>query len=137
MRTTINDSFASTIPSIIQFMLNIGMLCLAITLLVFLGKESWFLARTFFSEITAKSYDFVGGLLTWFLYFEFIALIVKYFQSGSHFPLRYFVYIGVTAIVRLIIVHYESPMNVLLYSLSILILVITLWVCSSSRLTRE
>lgn len=41
-------------------------------------------------------------------YFEFIALIVKYFQSGFHFPLRYFVYIGITAIVRLIIVDHKS-----------------------------
>lgn len=137
MRTILNSSFTTIIPAALQFVLNIGMFCLAITLIVFLGKESWFLAKTFLSISEAKSYDFVEGLLTWFLYFEFIALIVKYFKSGSHFPLRYFVYIGVTAIVRLIIVHYESPMNVLLYSCSILILVITLWVCSSSRLTRD
>lgn len=137
MRTTLTNSFTTTIPAALQLVLNIGMLCLAVILLVFLGKESWFLGKTFFNAATTKSYDFVEGLLTWFLYFEFIALIVKYFQSGSHFPLRYFVYIGVTAIVRLIIVHYDSPMNVLLYSLSILILVITLWVCSSSRLVRD
>ena len=137
MRTTLNASFTTTIPAALQWVLNIGMLCLAIILLVFLGKESWFLAKTFFNITMVKSYDFVEGLLTWFLYFEFIVLIVKYFQSGNHFPLRYFVYIGVTAIVRLIIVHYDSPMNVLLYSLSILILVVTLWVCSSSRLARD
>lgn len=137
MKTIINASFETGIPTFLQFVLNVSMFCLAIILIVFLGKESWSLADTFFSFPATKSYDFVEGLLTWFLYFEFIALIVKYFKSGSHFPLRYFVYIGVTAIIRLIIVHYDSPMNVLLYSLSILTLVITLWVCSSSRLTRD
>lgn len=137
MRQILASSFTTSIPAILQFILNVSMLCLATTLIVFLGKESYFLAYTFFRASPVKSYDFVEGLLTWFLYFEFIALIVKYFKSGSHFPLRYFVYIGVTAIIRLIIVHYDSPLNVLLYSLSILILVITLWVCSSSRLKHD
>ncbi|MDI0506903.1 phosphate-starvation-inducible protein PsiE, partial [Escherichia coli] len=77
------------------------------------------------------------GLVVYFLYFEFIALIVKYFQSGFHFPLRYFVYIGITAIVRLIIVDHKSPLDVLIYSAAILLLVITLWLCNSKRLKRE
>ncbi|MFK9860118.1 phosphate-starvation-inducible PsiE family protein, partial [Klebsiella pneumoniae] len=51
--------------------------------------------------------------------------------------LRYFVYIGITAIVRLIIVDHESPLAVLIYSAAILILVITLWLCNSNRLKRE
>ena len=58
-------------------------------------------------------------------------------ESGFHFPLRYFVYIGITAIVRLIIVDHESPLAVLIYSAAILILVITLWLCNSNRLKRE
>ena len=75
--------------------------------------------------------------MVYFLYFEFIALIVKYFQSGFHFPLRYFVYIGITAIVRLIIVDHKSPLDVLICSAAILLLVITLWLCNSKRLKRE
>ncbi|MCY0633879.1 phosphate-starvation-inducible PsiE family protein, partial [Klebsiella pneumoniae] len=47
------------------------------------------------------------------------------------------VYIGITAIVRLIIVDHESPLAVLIYSAAILILVITLWLCNSNRLKRE
>lgn len=84
-----------------------------------------------------SKYKLVEGLVVYFLYFEFIALIVKYFESGFHFPLRYFVYIGITAIVRLIIIDHESPMAVLIYSAAILILVITLWLCNSNRLKRE
>ena len=101
-----------------QAVLNLALLCLGIILVVFLGK-------------------LVEGLVVYFLYFEFIALIVKYFESGFHFPLRYFVYIGITAIVRLIIVDHESPLAVLIYSAAILILVITLWLCNSNRLKRE
>jgi Flp pilus assembly protein TadB len=58
-------------------------------------------------------------------------------ETGFHFPLRYFVYIGITAIVRLIIVDHKSPLDVLIYSAAILLLVITLWLCNSKRLKRE
>ena len=115
-----------------QAVLNLALLCLGIILVVFLGKETLHLAHVLFTPEPVSKYK-----LVYFLYFEFIALIVKYFESGFHFPLRYFVYIGITAIVRLIIVDHESPLAVLIYSAAILILVITLWLCNSNRLKRE
>ena len=117
-----------------QAVLNLALLCLGIILVVFLGKETLHLAHVLFTPEPVSKYKLVEGLV---VYFEFIALIVKYFESGFHFPLRYFVYIGITAIVRLIIVDHESPLAVLIYSAAILILVITLWLCNSNRLKRE
>ncbi len=122
------------IATAMQTVLNLGLLCLGIILIVFLGKETLHLADVLFTPEPTSKYRLVEGLVVYFLYFEFIALIVKYFQSGFHFPLRYFVYIGITAIVRLIIIDHESPMAVLIYSAAILILVITLWLCNSNRL---
>lgn len=83
------------------------------------GKETLHLAHVLFTPEPVSKYKLVEGLVVYFLYFEFIALIVKYFESGFHFPLRYFVYIGITAIVRLIIVDHESPLAVLIYSAAI------------------
>ena len=125
------------IATAMQTVLNLGLLCLGIILIVFLGKETLHLADVLFTPEPTSKYRLVEGLVVYFLYFEFIALIVKYFQSGFHFPLRYFVYVGITAIVRLIIIDHESPMAVLIYSAAILILVITLWLCNSNRLKRE
>jgi protein PsiE len=125
------------VSTILQGVLNLGLLSLGLILVVFLGKETLHLADVLFSPEKTSKYDLVEGLVVYFLYFEFIALIVKYFQSGYHFPLRYFVYIGITAIVRLIIVDHTSPLDVLIYSGAILILVITLWLCNSTRLKRE
>ena len=125
------------IATAMQTVLNLGLLCLGIILIVFLGKETLHLADVLFTPEPTSKYRLVEGLVVYFLYFEFIALIVKYFQSGFHFPLRYFVYIGITAIVRLIIIDHESPQAVLIYSAAILILVITLWLCNSNRLKRE
>ncbi len=126
------------ISTILQTVLNLGLMSLGLILVIFLGKETLHLADVLFSpNEQASKYELVEGLVVYFLYFEFIALIVKYFQSGFHFPLRYFVYIGITAIVRLIIVDHKSPMDVLVYSGAILLLVLALWLCNSKRLKRE
>ena len=129
---------AQKIASLMQWVLNAGLLILAVILMVFLGKETVHLANVLFSTgEQASSYLLIDGSVIYFLYFEFIALIVKYFQSGYHFPLRYFVYIGITAIIRLIIVDHKNPIDTLCYSAAILVLVITLWLANSNRLKRE
>lgn len=126
------------IATVMQTVLNLALLTLGLILIIFLGKETLHLANVLFAPSEqASKYLFIEGLVVYFLYFEFIALIVKYFQSGYHFPLRYFIYIGITAIVRLIIIDHKEPLDVLIYSGAILLLVITLWLCNSSRLKRE
>lgn len=122
----------------LQTILNVGLLVLAVILVLFLGKATVHLAQVFVVGNEKESaYLLIENLVIYFMYFEFIALIVKYFSSGYHFPLRYFVYIGITAIVRLIIVDHDNPVYTLLYSTSILILVITLYLANSQRLKRE
>ncbi|MHA6309828.1 phosphate-starvation-inducible protein PsiE [Pantoea conspicua] len=132
------NPLARHLATVLQWVLNLGLLSLAIILIVFLGKETIHLANVLFSTgEESSSYLLIEGIVIYFLYFEFIALIVKYFQSGYHFPLRYFVYIGITAIIRLIIVDHKNPFDTLCYSAAILILVVTLWLANSNRLKRE
>ena len=68
----------------------------------------------------------IEELITFFLYFEFIALIVKYFKNNFHFPLDFFLYIGITAIVRLLIIDHESEFDNLIWSVAIFVLVCSL-----------
>ncbi|MDD9150107.1 MULTISPECIES: phosphate-starvation-inducible protein PsiE [unclassified Sporolactobacillus] len=121
----------------LQWILNIALGTLAVILSVALIKET----IQFFTYLFLKnnaSYDhLLEGILIYFLYFEFIALIIKYFQAHYHFPLRYFVYIGVTAIVRLIVVTHNDPRSVLLYSIAILVLVGALYIANTKLLKRE
>uniref|UniRef100_UPI0013C2A434 phosphate-starvation-inducible protein PsiE n=1 Tax=Klebsiella pneumoniae TaxID=573 RepID=UPI0013C2A434 len=79
-----------------------------------------------------NQYKLLDRILIFFLYFEFIAMITKYFQGHYHFPLRYFLYIGITAMIRLIIVYHENPIDTLLYASAILVLIIGYYIMSSS-----
>lgn len=120
-----NSTFLlNIIPKVLQGVLNISLVILAIILSFLLIKELF----TFFQlliDTDSNNYKlFLANILIFFLYFEFIAMIVKYFQEEYHFPLRYFIYIGITAMIRLIIVDHDNPVHTLLYSLVILILII-------------
>ncbi|GAB2931747.1 phosphate-starvation-inducible protein PsiE [Hafnia psychrotolerans] len=126
------------IAVIMQRILNMFLLGLAAILMLFLGRETYHLSMVLFvNNDQSSSYLLIEGIVIYFLYFEFIALIVKYFSSGYHFPLRYFIYIGITAIIRLIIVDHKSPYDTLVYACAILVLVITLFMANSERLRRE
>ncbi|WP_445488727.1 phosphate-starvation-inducible protein PsiE [Niallia sp. 03133] len=117
---------------ILQLILNISLVLLAITLSILMSKEMvYFIHSSIFLQEHANYEVLMERILVFFLYFEFIALIVKYFQENYHFPLRYFLYIGITAMVRLIIVYHDNPVNTLLYSCAILVLVISYYIISS------
>ncbi|MCD8509534.1 MAG: phosphate-starvation-inducible protein PsiE [Bacillus sp. (in: Bacteria)] len=118
------DFVVKKAPKFLQVVLNVSLIWLAIILTLLLFKE----LVTFTINLLANGIDdykvFLSRILVFFLYFEFIAMIVKYFKENYHFPIRYFLYIGITAMVRLIIVYYEDPFETLLYSLVILVLII-------------
>ncbi|MDR7000068.1 phosphate-starvation-inducible protein PsiE [Neobacillus niacini] len=112
------------IPKILQLFLNMSLVLLGIILSILLVKE-----LVIFIQILVEGGNndyklFLANILIFFLYFEFISMIVKYFKEEYHFPIRYFIYIGITAMVRIIIVDHDHPVNSLLYALIILILII-------------
>ena len=104
-------------------LLGVGVaLCIAlVNSLINLGVITW-------ANINGEStyYNLIEELITFFLYFEFIALIVKYFKNNFHFPLNFFLYIGITAIVRLLIINHESSFDNLIWSVAIFVLVCSL-----------
>ena len=128
LKESVMDKFAKNISNIFLWVMNLGLLIIGILLSFGLLIE----AKEIFNEgmkfLTSQgSYqNFIEEIIVFFLYFEFVALIVKYFKNNYHFPLRYFIYIGITAIVRLIIVQHDNPYSVLIWSGAILLLVISL-----------
>ena len=104
---------------------------------VLLLMSTWNLISLVFVAHELSGAEILGSIVTWFLYFEFLALITKYYQSGLHFPLRYFIYIGITAIIRLIILYHDDPVHTLIFSVSILVLVVALYLANTKLLKRE
>lgn len=108
----------------LQILLNFSLVFLAVILSFLLVKELSVFVRMIVEGNTIDYKLFLESILIFFLYFEFITMIVKYFKEDYHFPIRYFIYVGITAMTRLIIVEHNNPLDTLLYSIVILILIV-------------
>ncbi|HEY4601862.1 MAG TPA: phosphate-starvation-inducible protein PsiE [Cerasibacillus sp.] len=116
--------FLNMLPNILQVILNVSLVILAIILSFLLIMELIDFSHILLANEKADYNLYLANILIFFLYFEFISMIVKYFKENYHFPMRYFLYIGITAMIRQIIVEHEDAMKTLFYSLVILILII-------------
>ncbi|MEG9475156.1 MULTISPECIES: phosphate-starvation-inducible protein PsiE [Mannheimia] len=130
-----HSTFGKIASEIFQWVLNASLLVAGILLSYSLFAEAYSLYELLLGN--SEKFQVVEHIVIFFLYFEFLALIVKYFKSNYHFPLRYFLYIGITAMVRLIIVDHSNAMHTLLFSLSILVMIIALYLVHSDRLQRS
>ncbi|MGN4123568.1 phosphate-starvation-inducible protein PsiE [Lysinibacillus sphaericus] len=125
-----------TIPKTLQLFLNVCLVLLALILSFLLIKELIEFLKILIADDGGDYKLFLANILIFFLYFEFITMIIKYFKEDYHFPLRYFIYIGITAMIRLIIVEHAHPLNTLMYSLVILILIISYFIINITPLER-
>lgn len=126
----------SVIPKFLQMFLNLCLVFLAFILAFLLVKELTIFIKMLAVSGPSDYKTFLANILIFFLYFEFITMIVKYFKEDYHFPLRYFLYVGITAMIRLIIVEHEHPIDTLIYSLVILLLIIGYFIMNITPLER-
>lgn len=130
-----HSRFATLVSETFQWVLNISLVGIGLILSGALCLEAYALIDALIHPI--KEFQMVESIVIFFLYFEFLALIVQYFRYHYHFPLRYFLYIGITAMVRLIIVDHSNAIHTLLFALAILVMIIALFIVHSDRLHKS
>ena len=120
--------FLQQVSTFFQWVLNFTLFSIGIVLTVAVLNTAFYIVTLIPGLFTTGvAYTtFLEEIINFFLFFEFLSLVVKYFKNNFHFPLRYFIYIGITAIIRLIIVSHESSLDLFLWSAAILALVISL-----------
>lgn len=106
---------------VIQYIQNTALILIALVLSYFLFREIYYILQDALAGNT-NVHDILEKVLAFFLYFAFIATVVKYFTEGYHFPIRYLLYIGVTATIRFIIVNRVDYMQNLVLSVVVLLL---------------
>ncbi|WP_240626922.1 MULTISPECIES: phosphate-starvation-inducible PsiE family protein [unclassified Veillonella] len=120
--------FLQQVSTFFQWVLNFTLFSIGIVLTVAVLNTAFYIVALipglFTTDVVYTT--FLEEIINFFLFFEFLSLVVKYFKNNFHFPLRYFIYIGITAIIRLIIVSHESSIDLFLWSSAILALVISL-----------
>lgn len=76
-----------------------------------------------FIGMAAKGHATIEDILLLFIYLELGAMVGIYFQT-NHMPVRFLLYVGVTALIRMLIIRHEPDHGILLISGAILLLAI-------------
>jgi protein PsiE len=87
-------------------------------------KTLGFAVYSIFSWASVK--EFLSEIFLVFLFIEIVASIKIYFAKNFHFPLRFFLYIWITDLIRHWIIYSEDWEKVLLISWWVLILAVAL-----------
>ncbi|TGE73579.1 phosphate-starvation-inducible PsiE family protein [Weissella confusa] len=113
--------------------LDLAMLVLGIVMIGFFVKELWELVTMLIHVDLAT--DFFGvaeRILETFLFFEFVVLTREYFIQ-DRISLQNFMYIGITALLRNLLVYHDDTIGILIQAAAIAILILVLVVYRWSR----
>ena len=88
------EKLPRVVTGVLKVVLSFSLIALALVLIIALAKITYTLAIMVFNTSSVVPYEVAEQAVMFFLYFGFIGLIVQYFKSGYHFPLRYFIYAG-------------------------------------------
>ncbi len=123
-----NDSSTELENSIDQMSVKLGNLLVTVfhrTMLFGIALATVWSAFFTFLEIMQKKTASIEDLLLLFIYLELGAMVGIYFKT-NHMPVRFLIYVAITAVTRLIIdlvnTKHEADVTILMMGLTILIL---------------
>ena len=131
------EKLPQVMTNVLKIVSSAALIVLALVLIIALLKIAYSMIMMVWNTSTIVPYALAEQAVMFFLYFGFIGLISQYFKSGYHFPLRYFIYAGITAMLRFIIVNHESATETLLFAGAILVMVIALFLLLYSNKLRN
>lgn len=118
---------AAKIENFFAWILKVAMFLLGIVMLGFLLREIWYLGQLLLEVETARRFaKITDTTIAFFLYFEFIFLVKEFFNDDEHIALEDFLYIGITALVRVVLVHHSDGLETFWLTMAILVLVVAL-----------
>lgn len=118
---------AAKIENFFAWILKVAMFLLGIVMLGFLLREIWYLGQLLLEVETDRRFaKITDTTIAFFLYFEFIFLVKEFFNDDEHIALEDFLYIGITALVRVVLVHHSDGLETFWLTMAILVLVVAL-----------
>ncbi|MBM7544281.1 phosphate-starvation-inducible PsiE family protein [Periweissella beninensis] len=116
-----------------NYVLGIAMLILGLLMMGFFIKEVAELTILLFDgQLKIEFYKVSEIILETFMFFEFVVLTREYFMQ-DHISLQNFMYIGVTAMLRNLLVYHDDTIGILIQTSAIAILILVLIIYRLSR----
>lgn len=116
---------ASKYANILRFFTIIALGILGALMLILMFSQLFAIGRIMISNnlinIPTKVLD---EIVTFFLFFEFLAMIVAALKHMGHTSLNFLMSLGITALLRSLITAHGEPMQILIHAVAILLLII-------------
>ncbi|PWF21321.1 phosphate-starvation-inducible protein PsiE [Lactobacillus johnsonii] len=116
---------ASKYANILRFFTIIALGILGALMLILMFSQLFAIGRIMISNnlinIPTKVLD---EIVTFFLFFEFLAMIVAALKHMGHTSLNFLMSLGITALLRNLITAHGEPMQILIHAVAILLLII-------------
>ena len=116
---------ASKYANILRFFTIIALGILGALMLILMFSQLFVIGRIMISNnlinIPTKVLD---EIVTFFLFFEFSAMIVTALKHMGHTSLNFLMSLGITALLRNLITAHGEPMQILIHAVAILLLII-------------
>lgn len=121
------NKFTIKTAKFFQIILVIAMSLLGILLALLLFREFIPITQHLLSTSISKSNsEILDELIVFFLFFEFIAMIVSALKNHGHMSINFLMELGITALLRSLITAHSTAWETLGSSAAILILIIAM-----------
>ncbi|MGK0552284.1 phosphate-starvation-inducible protein PsiE [Enterococcus faecalis] len=121
------------IKKYVHWILDCVLGILGLLIVIFMVRHLVDISTYIFKPMSPTNFSQVmQEVISFFMLFEFIMMILRYIQEGHHIPIRYLILICITAILRQLMVIHGEGMQTLLLAFSILLLVCVLYILGLS-----
>lgn len=115
------------ISKLFEYLLDIAMFIIGLLMFGLLAKQIIAVTQLILlPNFTENLPEITDASLMLFLFFEIIVIVKEYYVKDAHLSIETFLFVAITALVRVILLKHENYIETLSLSFSVLILIITL-----------
>lgn len=115
------------ISQLFEHCLDIAMLIIGLLMFGLLAKQIIAVTQLILlPNFTENLPEITDASLMLFLFFEIIVIVKEYYVKDAHLSIETFLFVAITALVRVILLKHENYVETLSLSFSVLILIVTL-----------
>ncbi|QDK71020.1 phosphate-starvation-inducible protein PsiE [Lactococcus protaetiae] len=112
----------------VKFLSRISFLSLMVVGLVivfFLFREIYsMVTMAFQADSSTHYYEVLQSILSFFIFFEFLTLIITSIRNKGHVSLIFLLSLGITSLIRVLLTYHDQLIGLIAISSSILLLII-------------
>lgn len=119
------DKYKYVLTKIIDLFLVI----LSLLIIIYMAQDLFSLTKVIVLPEGKRSIEIVADyILSFFMLFEFIMMILKYIEDSHHIPIKYLIWISMTAILRQLLVVHDNGLQTLMLTISIFVLILVVYI---------